>query len=294
MYVLSAHGMSPGDIAYDCIADLFRRGDSGAFVHFTSYFEGIPLDQSSDDELLIHLRRLVFSAVNQSIFRLYNEIDPSLGKILRNIRISIQTLQNFTEIERFGESHIVPGLCDPLEHLLVPDRETLESALLPLSTGRENIPELLSRLSLYLRGQRCHSRIVSVVEVALAFRSVYTAKRDRGEQTEQSDEELQKSDLRATIRWACGQIQERMRPEYVGKGKVTQEQFSRYIEAIGVYLIGKAGADGTGDLSLYESCLRVDPGMGREEFRTRHRSRLEYLTRAVQQKVLSRIGPNGG
>jgi hypothetical protein len=286
--------MAPADIAYDCIADLFRRGESGALVHFTSYFEGIPIRQSSDDELLIHLRRLVFSAVNQSIFRLYNEIDPSLGKILRNIRISIQTLQNFAEIERFGENHIVPGLCDPLEQLLVPDRETLESALLPLTTGRENIPELLSRLSLYLRRQSCHSRIVSLVEVALAFRSVYTAKRDREEQTEQSDEELQKSDMRATIRWACGQVREQMRPAYVGKGKVTHEQFSQYIEAIGVYLIGKAGADGTGDLSLYECCLRATPSMGREEFRTVHRSRLEYLTRAVQKKIVSRIGPSRG
>lgn len=105
------------DVAYECISDLFRQDEKGTILQVAAYFEGIDCTHATDQELLIHLRRLVFSKVNYGLFRLLNEADPALGKILRNTRLACQTLQNFDVIERFGDPCLVPAMCDPLEHL---------------------------------------------------------------------------------------------------------------------------------------------------------------------------------
>ncbi|MFA6455741.1 MAG: hypothetical protein WCW40_02875, partial [Bacteroidota bacterium] len=101
------------DLAYDCIADLFRMDDDHTLIQLSSYFGSLPLHQLSDVQMVDHLRRIVFSKVNQGIFRIYFEHDPSLGKILRNIRITVQTLHTFIETDRFGESLLVPSFIDP-------------------------------------------------------------------------------------------------------------------------------------------------------------------------------------
>ena len=110
-------GLNDSDLAYDCIADLFQRDEKGTVLHLKTYFESFLVESESDELLLAHLRRLIFARVNQGLFRLYNEADPALGKILRNIKLAIHSLGNFVEFERFGESHIAPSLCDPLHEL---------------------------------------------------------------------------------------------------------------------------------------------------------------------------------
>lgn len=128
--LVSLHGLNRSDLAYDCIAEISRQDAAGAFVQLNAYFDGLSLGSLSDEEILAHLRRLVVSKVNQGIFRLYNEADPPLGKILRNIKLAVNSLKHFTEIERFGELCLAPSLCDTLEYLPVPDPEEIQRSFL--------------------------------------------------------------------------------------------------------------------------------------------------------------------
>jgi len=75
-----AEGLKLPDLAYDCIADLFQKSESGDFVRIRAYFGGLDIDRVTDEELLTYLRRLVFSLVNQGVFRLYHEVDPPSAK----------------------------------------------------------------------------------------------------------------------------------------------------------------------------------------------------------------------
>ncbi len=95
------------DLAYDCIADLFRRDDHGSLVRLKAFFRGAVQRMASDRDLLAQMKRLVYSRVNQSIFTMYFEADPSLGKILRNIRLALQTMRHAGLTERGGESCFV-------------------------------------------------------------------------------------------------------------------------------------------------------------------------------------------
>ena len=110
-------GLSAADIAFDAVADLFREDDDGNLVQIKAYFESIDWEKSEDEELLIHLRRLVFMRTNQGLFRMFQEVDPGLGKILRNTKLAIAALNTFVETDHFGEPCIAPSLCDPLVRL---------------------------------------------------------------------------------------------------------------------------------------------------------------------------------
>src|SRR5271169_1856494 len=151
--LISVYDLTTSDLAYDCIADLFQEDGDGKYRQLQAYFAGLSISTSHDEEILAHLRRLVFSKVNQSIFRLYSEADPSLSKILRNIKLAIHSLKNFEELDRFGEPCIVPSLCDTLVHLPPFECEELEHCFLQVTRGNELIPDLLAKLSLLLREQ---------------------------------------------------------------------------------------------------------------------------------------------
>ncbi|HLF15275.1 MAG TPA: hypothetical protein VI932_10345, partial [Bacteroidota bacterium] len=172
---LNRISLSIEDLALDCVADLFSRNPEGGFIQLKVYLRGIDVGAMTEAELMAHLRRLVFAKVNQGMFRIYNDIDPSLGRIIRNIKISIHALENFVIVNRFGEQYIVPAACDPLEHLPSIEPAMMQEELRQMAGKTETIPNLLARLSYCLREQEQHCRLVPLVQVALIFRSLYSA-----------------------------------------------------------------------------------------------------------------------
>src|SRR6056297_2949162 len=63
------------DLAWDFIADLFQKNEGGELVVLAEYFKYCDL------ELL---------SVEDNIFRFYGERDPSLKKIIRNIKLAVK------------------------------------------------------------------------------------------------------------------------------------------------------------------------------------------------------------
>lgn len=280
-----AEGVKLPDLAYDCIADLFQKSDSGEFVRIRAYFGSLDIDRLTDEELLTYLRRLVFSLVNQGVFRLYHEVDPSLGKVLRNVKLSVNAVRTFDEVERFGEPCLVPAMAERLEHLPVLDREGVEHAFLRIGHGGERVPELLAKLSLYLRGQSDHSRVVPLVAVALGIRSLYARTSTSDSVPASPERALMEQDATAMIRGACARVKARTRKRYVDQKRIGTELFEKYFDAIELYLRARFDGLAEGELSLYTSLERVDPTLTRDEYRRKHRSRIEYLARKTTDQV---------
>lgn len=279
------HGMSVDDLAFDCIADLFRQDDAGIHLEVQSYFSGLPLAEMRDEELLPHLRRLVFSKVNQGIHRLHGESDPGLAKILRNIRLSVSALKNFSDHDRFGDACIAPSLVDTLEHLPPFDRTELELRLCEVATGRELIPQLLAKLALILREQEEYCRLVPVVAVGLLFRSVYERKRAAAAAGDVTETSVGLEDVRIVVGDACREVRERVRRKYVGNGKVSESVLCCYFRAIETELLNRArGRDGD-DKTLYATLREFLPDLGKEDYLKTHRSRIEYILKLVGERV---------
>jgi hypothetical protein len=286
--MLVEDSLSTVDLAYDCIAELFQRVENGDLIRIRTYFESIDIEAITDQEVLFYLRRLVFSAVDQGLIRIYSNLDPHLGKILRNLRLSIQNLGTFAEISRLGEQCLVPQLCEPLSHLPVVDLDLLQVELSSRLRGVERIPEILSALSRYLREQSEHSRQVPLVRLALAIRWLYAVRQNPSDLSHPADEPLAQEDLLTIIQASCSEIRRSLVDGYAANGKVSIETADNYMEAIQRYLKGKLDC-GDPHLSLFESLRSLIPTLTKAGYDREHRSRMEYLARKTEKSVVQSL-----
>lgn len=287
----SVHGLDSRDLAYDCIAELFQQHPAGQYVQLQSYFKGFSLGAAAEAEILAHCRRLVFSKVNHGIYRLYTEYDPSLAKILRNIKLAVQSLGQFSETDRFGEPCLFPSLCDALEHCSPFDPHDLECRFSPCVTGNEHIPELLSKFSLFLREQDEYCRIVPLVSVGLLFRSLYASKRQDLDPDQSLQEGLAAADVTAAIREASLKARKSLERKY--SVKVGPEALAAYQQAVELEVRRKLLGSDSGDGSLYEQMKELLPGLTKETYARLHRNRVEYLLKLVYRGTVSSLKRDG-
>ena len=287
---LGVIGLSDTDLAFDCVADLYQRGDDGALLHLKTYFESISIDETSDEALLGHLRRLVFSRVNQGLFRIYNELDPGLGKILRNIKIALHSQGNFAELEKFGEPYIVPNFCDPLLHLPEFHEDELAFRLKRACLPSERIPKLMAALNSLLRVEREYSRAVRLLSVAYAVRSFFSHSHTEAISLPEVDQTLLTDDAVRTIHQSCERIKKLNFPNYVLKKKVTSRQFDLYFAAIEDQLreecLGRENEDG----SLFDKLRNRQLNLTKVQYLRNHKNILEYLLRMTRKTALNVLG----
>ena len=275
------HIPTVSDLAYDCIAELFRSDISGSLPQFKRFFGSMDYRAASNEALLSHLHRLVFSSAQQGLVRIYSDADRSLARILRGLRGALRAHGMFTLIDRFGEQYLVPLTCEPREHLPEIDHHQLEAMLFGGGASGNSIPDLLERLVHILKDDRVHCRMVSLLTVALAIKSLY-----RNGDIRHVDEEGQSfllTDSLAIIRRACREILQRMRSSYVVRKAVPQRTYEFYGQVVEESVVARLTGEFAGEVSLYERLASRLPGLTREEYSREHRSRLEYLTRLAEE-----------
>jgi len=279
------HGLTLSDLAYDCISDLFGRTDEGRYKALESYFSAYDVGGFSDEESYFHLQRLSFTKVRNGLFRLYSEMDPQLARILHNIKGAARSLGLFIEVDRLGESCLVPPLDDAFEHLPPIEAADLTAWLLEKASGSEFIPELLGKLCMRLREQETFSRVVPIVTVGLAIRDFYRQKEMPRlcEPATVIDDSM--IDMRKIIGEACDAVRAQTLRKYVHRGKVTAEVFDLYFAVIERMLHLRYIEQDGSDYQLSESFLKLTPGMSLQEYRKNHRNKLEYLARLALDRV---------
>jgi hypothetical protein len=288
-YLAQTHGLDRNQLAYDCIAELFQRDDAGSFVQIRAYFLPIPIDETSPEQLLLHLQRLVFSKAQHALFRMHQEADPALGKILRNIKASLVSLRQFTESERFGSPCIAPALCETLAHLPPPDDGVLEERLGDLIRGDERIPEMLGRLSQYLRDQEEHSRIVPLLTVARLFQSAYARKRLTSASGHAEELNVTEIDCRSIIADSCRRVRARQGARYVRLSKLSDETLDMYLGLIEDSLSRRFVYNDAGESSLFEDLRSRIPDLTASDYHNTHKAKLEYLNKCVAALVVTQL-----
>jgi hypothetical protein len=282
--LIRTQGLTLDDLAYDCIAELFRQDTSGFYIQLQSYFAGISIATVSDEELLSHLRRLVFSKVNHGVFRLCSEADPSLARILRNMKLAMQSLRQWIEVDRFGEPCMLPGMTETLEHLPPFERDELTTALENAVTGKELIPELLGKLARVLREQHACSRIIPFMTVGMVIRACYERKALPATEVTAEGTEIP-IDLQAIVRDACRATRIGVAEKYLAREKVTGDQLDLYFAVIERELYGRYANDGHAHASLFEILRDLRPEITKHDYIRRHRNRLEYLLKLVRNRA---------
>lgn len=212
-------GLSEVDLAFDCIGDLFGRDEAGRFRQIEAYFGGIETGVLDDAELLVLLRRLVYSRVNHALFRLYQDLDPAFSRILRNVKLAQDAIKQFDERDRFGETCIVPVLCDAQEHLPPIEQADLEAALSAECNGTESVPVMMGKIALLLRRQEECARWIPIMTVASTIRAVYEIKNRPQLQPFTEVDPFAADDMAASVCEACSAVKGSMRASYLGRRK---------------------------------------------------------------------------
>jgi len=286
------HGLNYSDLAYDCIAELFARDESGKYVALASYFAAFNFAQFSDEEVLFHLQRLVLTKVKHGVYRLYQQTDPQLGRILRNIKIAAQSRGLFYEVDRLGEACLVPSTGDALEEMPLIQPEELAQWLVRSGSGNEFVPELLEKVSDVIRAQEERCRIVPLVTMGLSIRMFYEQK--RSPHAEEGSYTIDDStfDSGRVIEAACTKVKLKAKAKYVDRGKIAQEVLDLYFKAIEEGLMHRFVEHDGSDFVLSDALLKLMPGLTFEEYRKKHKNKIEYLGRLAKKQVVLKLQGN--
>jgi len=89
--VLNLTGLSPNDIAYDIIADLFEQDENGKFPVLVKYYKNSDnLSELTEDEIKAKMYALIISRTNQRLSEMKEECGEIFFKVRKAVRIYIQ------------------------------------------------------------------------------------------------------------------------------------------------------------------------------------------------------------
>jgi len=120
--------------------------------------------------------------------------------------------------------------------------------------------------------------------VALAIKSLYLTPGAEEPDHVLAEDPFTVSDIMTLVRAACREVLARMASEYVGSGKVEREMFRKYTEVIEKNVALRFTGEESDGHSLYACLHAMIPSLSETEYRSRHRTRLEYLARLAYKR----------
>ncbi|NUN69879.1 MAG: hypothetical protein HUU02_09230 [Bacteroidetes bacterium] len=282
-------GLNERDLGYDCIAELFERDDQKQLVHLVTYFSNFNISSLSDQELLLQFRRLVTSAVNQSLMHVYRDFDPELGKIIRNIKLAVNAHKAFIESDRFDEFCITPIDADGAEHRPTPDQLTIFELMTQHVTGNEFVPQMLSIYARIIREQEEYSRIVPLLTIALAFRALYASKHSHA--TQSTNGHATSFEMEEIIRHRITVIRSSILKHH-HHTSAPIEHVHHYFQTIQDIFLSKIDASEVKAESMFKGLRSYISDLTMDEYRRSHRTKLEYYYRLCREAIATDIIDN--
>jgi len=287
-------GMKQNEIVFDCIADIFSRDERGRFYKVQSYFESLDfkIENLSTEEAIVHFRKFLFNVVNNNLIRLYSEVDSTLGKILRNMKIALKRESLFTQITRFGDTYLIPINSDLLWEKPPITFDYLQNMFSKTVLIHDNIPEMLKKLFDILIEQDEFQRAVPLVLAALLFKEVYIL----GWKEEMPSSavntislELENEDVKAAANKICTGIRNEMYRAYVEKHKVDEPLFFKYMNALNLILINSFSTIEFAGDSYFEFLQMEIPDLTKDVYIKKHKKIIEYLAKIAKNKMKNEL-----
>jgi hypothetical protein len=278
------------DLAWDSLADLFQRDDRGVFIKLASYFRALGWESKNEDELITSVRRLIFSQVNQAIYRNYREADPSLGKILRNLKHAVAGSPHFTLTSCRGEIWLSMQTADEsLSALPAMPPEFLEAHLTAAVRGEPDMKQVLHLLSEILAAHREYRPAFPLTGFALIIRSAFERLYAAVEKESNGHEHFTNEEILKMISRSLTAIKTKMFASYVGKQKIGLVLYEKYFSAMQDMLSAEF-VDNDGYARSYYDYLRQHlPEMTREDYQRHYRCQFEYLAKLVREEFLYQL-----
>lgn len=295
---VSLFGVTVEDLALDSIAELFQRDEDGRFPVLNTYF-GNREDEVSGTSLEIALRRLVFSKVNESLFRRYHEADPNLARIIRNVKDAAKTAPRLQVARHNHASWLIVQDGDaepeatrsPASRPLAPP-EVLETFFTARLAQHDRVHEMVYAFPDFVRAYPQYTNGYPLAAVAQILRRAYMRIGEVGEAVSSTAPAAYTLDVQHVIRTVTERLEHQKRSSYVERGKVQSTVYTSYFVAIRAILESQYVND-TGDESYYAVLTRCLPGVSEQDYMRRHRNILEYLVKVARGQVLESFSIRG-
>ncbi len=276
-------------VALDCIAEIFEMDEENRFLELMNYFsnERDPY-KVSEEQTLINFRTLVFSKLNDGIFRIYHENDPITSKILRNIKLALKNSGSVKTFERLGETFI--SASEKINFHLPPfPLQELESEILHLLHKRVNIKTALSEMCSLLDNKSNYRNFISLLDAALILKSIYLKIDSVSPISFTIDTDLLEMDVKSIVENSIREINLLMEEKYLIKKKLTELEFSCYMKAINQLLTNTYIFNDGVETSYFE-CLKENmPSLTYDAYRKKHRIHFEYIAKLSKKRVTENL-----
>lgn len=295
---MSLFGVTLEDLALDCVAELFKRDEDDRYVQFESYFDSGSRAGKDNAALEIALRRIVFSAVNEGLFRRYRELDPSLGRMIRTIKRHVNNGEEL-ELDRVRSMPVLVlkgGDCSGRARPWIP-QDLLEIRLHHTLSEDITIDSVLELVGIILKEDNGYASSIPVTEVALAMRSVLTRLHSsEDEELDASPEDhYETKDLSAVVHSHVSncteEIMESMEDLYVRERGIPPGLYNAYFKTAEDVLIMKYVDSAAPKESLRATLCRHIGEISSVTYRKKHQAILEYVVKLTHRQVLARVAP---
>jgi hypothetical protein len=278
-------GLTDRDISADCVAQLFSPSPDGRFVEFIEYFDRHSVDILNTPErmLLVHLRRLVFYLCNDNIFRMYGEADPSLSRIIRNIKLGMKRSGSIGVVMKFDEQLIVPRTINgemPLQVMAYDELQRLVDGTLNVRRG---IPAVLEGIARYFQEKSSPGNVIPLTNLACCVREGFM--RLNIPDAAEDPDPMFIDDIRTIVREACDHVGSSVGSKYLVRGKICREKLEGYMAAIRELLEAEFLGRTDGDLHYFDYFSAALPEISREEYAGTHRPVFEYLAKLTRTRA---------
>lgn len=276
-------------LAWDCIAGLFERDSEDQYLVFKDYFEDYNLELLDDSEVEIALRRLVFSKVNDGIFRNFGSFDPSLRKIIRNVKLAVQDCERMELDQSNGEKYVQ---LEDLEDSSLPTipPEFLEVRLFYRIKPNMTIPDVITQVCNILGQQSEYRDAIEVTQLAVSIRKVYARMNDYARQEEDNFQKLfYEDELEMLIEKSIDSRKQDLNSSYVETDKLEQKLFSTYFQTVEEVLKDTFVEDNPNADTYFEHLKECKPDITKEEYREDHRQYLEYFIQKTRDDLIHNL-----
>ena len=279
------------DLAWDSIAELFRTDDEGRFTCLIDYYQSLNLERISNGELYSATRRLVFRKVNDSLFRYMRDYDPSLSKIIRNVKLAVKESEQVSLVRRWNTNFLIFGnevhKSIPMNGWMPP--EILNARLLPFLTTKENLHDVITQIHEILTTQDDYAPAYPLIPLCLIIRESHIFKQDPIPNYVKPASNLIKDDVIRIILSSITNLKTGLRERYVETGKIDENIFDNYFDGIRDYYIDSY-VFLLEDVPYFAYIKKYLPELTNSLYRHYHRKYVEYLMRLSRSHIQQQLG----
>ncbi|NNE71511.1 MAG: hypothetical protein HKN29_14265 [Rhodothermales bacterium] len=255
------------DVALDALADALSRSQSGRFNQVASYFQDLDWEHLNEEELVTALRRFVFRKVEDGVYRMFQERDPQLAKLIRVLRNAANSSEEVSLVRHGGRLWVCVDGALPAANVSTLPLELLERRL--WVCDGDTAPDMLKCVVRVLRYQTLHQAAVPLTGLALVVRAVVA--RAHCSPVQVQEDERDAFEWSDRVNTSVDRVCDRLWSSY--EGQVAPGVYAGYRKAAKLVY-----AEGYPQSAAVARCVE-----GAEaNYREAHRKVFEYIARKVR------------